>query len=79
MKQKNYILIWKLNKKKRGNNIMTVKRICRSISFSPRGYEVIQYLQHQCNINVSKHLEKLLLNNFEKDMKNSNEVMKGEK
>lgn len=63
-------------KQKRGNNIMTVKRISRSISFSPRGYEVIQYLQHTCNINVSKHLEKLLLQDFEKDLRQ--EVMEGE-
>jgi len=57
---------------------MTVKRVSRSISFSPKGYEVIQYLQHTCNINVSKHLEKLLLQDFEKDLRQTLEVMKGE-
>lgn len=57
---------------------MTVKRVSRSISFSQRGYEVIQYLQHQCNINVSKYLEKLLLQDFEKDSRQTHEVMKGE-
>lgn len=45
---------------------MTTKRTSRSISFSPSGYEVIQHLQHQCNINISKYIEKLLLKDFEK-------------
>ena len=60
-------------KLKRGKN-MAVNRVSRSISFSPRGYEVIQYLQHQCNINVSKHIEKLLLNNFEKIRRENKDV-----
>lgn len=53
---------------------MAVKRVSRSISFSPSGYEVIQHLQHQCNINISKYIEKLLLKDFEKNRGENKDV-----
>lgn len=57
---------------------MAVKKISRSVSFSPQGYEVIQYLQHECNVNVSRLLEKLLLRYFEYDLRQHTSIMKGE-